>query len=200
MSTALIAVSRMDLPTFALTKAGQDAIDLALQSSALIGKVTTADDNTLAVRAQVELKSVLSTFEKARKAVKEPFLQAGRELDYKVAEAQKPVQQEWDRISRLVSEFQEKERVAKLEQERRQRAEIERIEAEKQAELRRLEVLEATGKVSAEQAAQSARAIEELAQVRTAQHSQPVETARAEGQRVIKEIQITKITKTKGST
>ena len=135
---ALIAASRADLPAFSLTKFAEQAIEAALQTGALIGKVTTSDENILAVRAQVELKRVLSTFERARKEAKEPILDDGRRVDQMVAGAVKPVAAEFDRISRLVSVFQEAERIAKLEEERRQRIEIERIESEKQSELRRL--------------------------------------------------------------
>lgn len=138
IENSLIVASRRDVPTFELNGSAREAITKALQSAALIGKVTDRDSKIIAVRAQQELKGVINSLEKARVELKEPLLVAGRKLDGLVATEKLPLEKEFGRVSNVVKEFDDAERRRVLEEERLQRDELERIEREKQAELKRI--------------------------------------------------------------
>lgn len=134
----LIVASRRDLPVFEFNGSAKEAKEKALATAALIGKVTDRDSKIIAVRAQQELKRVLNDIEKARKALKEPLLNAGRQLDNLCATESLALEQEMGRVSNVVKEFDDAERRRVLEEERLQREELARIEAAKQAELKRI--------------------------------------------------------------
>lgn len=135
---SLITVSASQLPTFTLNDGAKQLKEGALMSAALIGKVSNADENSLAVNAQKELKRVTQLFEKERKRLKEPIIEAGRKLDRLIQNEVDEVDKELGRLSALTSEFQVAEQRRIREEEEAQRREIARIEAEKQAELRRI--------------------------------------------------------------
>lgn len=136
--SAMIVASRRDLPTFSFNGAGKEAKEKALQSAALIARVTDRDSKIVAVRAQQELKKVIIDIEKLRKTLKEPLLMAGRQLDNLCASESMELQKEFGRVSEVVAEFDNAERRRVLEEERLQREELARIEREKQAELKRI--------------------------------------------------------------
>ena len=100
--------------------------------------MTDADSKIIAVRAQVELKRLISQIEKARKEAKEPLLSAGRQLDNLCAAEALDLDKEFGRVSNVVNEFDLAERRRVQEEERIQREELARIEREKQAEIERL--------------------------------------------------------------
>ncbi|TSA40186.1 hypothetical protein D4Q85_00175, partial [bacterium] len=135
---ALIVASRRDLPTFELNPLARVEADQALQAAALIGKVTDRDSKIVAVRAQQELKRVITAYERARVTLKEPLLAVSRQLDNLVAREKLPLEKEFGRVSNVVKEFDDAERRRVLEEERLQREELARIEAAKQAELKRI--------------------------------------------------------------
>src|SRR5688572_9512196 len=135
---SLIIASTRALPVFEFNTNAKLAKVKALENAALIGKVSDRDSKIIAVRAQQELKGLINAFEKSRQELKEPILQAGRALDTLVATEKLALEQEFGRVSNLVSEFDLAERRRVLEEERLQRLELERIEREKQAELKRI--------------------------------------------------------------
>ncbi len=134
----LIVASRRDLPVFSFNASAREAKTAALEKAALIAKVTDADSKTIAVRAQQALKKVVSDIEKTRKELKEPLLQAGRQLDNLCAAESLDLEKEFGRVSNAVKEFDDAERRRVLEEERLQREELARIEREKQAEIERI--------------------------------------------------------------
>lgn len=134
-SLPLLSKDFADLALDAQTLAAKQA---ALESAALIGKVSGRDSKIVAVRAQQSLKGVSNGIEKYRKEVKEPLLQAGRILDTLCAKESAALDEEFGRISELVREFDDQERRRVMEEERLQREELLRIEREKQAELDRI--------------------------------------------------------------
>lgn len=119
------------LPAFQLTPSALALRDAALTKAALIGKVGNADENAAAVRAQVELKSIASSFEKARKKVKEPIIEAGRQIDRVIATELAEVEKELGRIQCLVSDFQLAEQRRIREEQEAQQRELDRIEADR---------------------------------------------------------------------
>ena len=135
---ALIRVEGQVLPPFQFNESARLAKKQALEQSALIGKVSDRDSKIIAVRAQQALKVVISSIEKERKLLKEPLLNAGRQLDTLCAAESRELTFEFDRVSAAVSEFDAAERARVLEEERLQRAELARIEREKQAEIDRI--------------------------------------------------------------
>lgn len=134
--TTLIVASKRDLPIYSFNAA--EAKSSALEKAALIAKVTDADSKLIAVRAQQALKKVISDIEKCRKELKEPLLQAGRQLDNLAAAESLELDKEFGRVSNAVKEFDDAERRRVLEEERLQREELARIEREKQAEIERI--------------------------------------------------------------
>ena len=136
--TTAIVASQRNLPIFSINEPLKLAKAAALEKSALIGKVTDADSKIIAVRAQVELKRLISQIEKARKEAKEPLLSAGRQLDNLCAAEALDLDKEFGRVSNVVNEFDLAERRRVQEEERIQREELARIEREKQAEIERL--------------------------------------------------------------
>lgn len=103
----------------------------ALERSALIARVKTAEDQAQAVEATAGLKRVHADAEKARKACKDPVIKFGRDIDAAHESFTKDINTELLRLSTLVANFQmlererlmaeqqmENERLAKLERER----------------------------------------------------------------------------------
>lgn len=134
----MIVVSNRALPLFSVGNQMQVDKEAALTKAALIAKVTGHDSKVIAVRAQQDLKRVISAIEKARKEMKEPLLVAGRQLDTLCATESTELEKEFGRVSNAVKEFDDAERRRVQEEERLQQAELARIEREKQAELDRI--------------------------------------------------------------
>ncbi len=147
--TSLIIASTRQLPAFEFNVSAKEAKEVALRNAALIAKVSDRDSKIIAVRAQQGLKKVISDIEKARKELKEPLLNAGRQLDNLCAKETLELDKEFGRVSCAVKEFDDAERRRVLEEERLQRLELERIEAEKQAELKRIADEQAAGESEA---------------------------------------------------
>lgn len=160
MSLIGIVESKGPLPVFAITPEARSIKEAALVTAALIGRVTNADENAACVQAQKELKRISSSFEKHRKTLKEPLLEAGRQLDRTVALELAEIQQEEGRLSVLTSEFQLEERRRVQEEERLQRAELDRIDRDRQAELKRIADEQSKIEREAREAMESAARIE----------------------------------------
>jgi hypothetical protein len=135
---SLIQATTGQLPAYTLTQQAIALKESALESAALIGKVTNAEENTMAVEAQKGLKEIIALAEKQRKAAKEPLLQLGRQLDAAVAAWVREVDEEYGRISNLVTDFAAAEMRRVREEEEIQRRRLAEIEAQRQAELRRI--------------------------------------------------------------
>lgn len=140
--TALI-LRKPDLG-ISLTEDAHALKDDALESAALIGKVTNASEQEIAVAAAGKIKSALDLIEKARKAAKEPFLEAGKRVDDACKTFRVELENEWGRLTHdLIDEFQRQERRRIDEEKRKQEAELKRIEDERQNEIRRIAQAEA---------------------------------------------------------
>lgn len=115
----------------AMTSRAMELKVAALESSALVGRVTTEDEQISAVAAQTSLAELLGAVEKARKAAKDPVLQFGRFIDDAAKTFCEELKEEQIRLARLVGDYQkileqraraaaaaENERLAALERER----------------------------------------------------------------------------------
>ena len=170
MTTEMIVRPAQALPLYSIADEAKQLKELALDGAALIGKVTNGDENEKAANAQREIKRVQNLFEKDRKALKEPLLEAGRRLDSLVAKEVQDLDAEFGRLSALVAEFQLAEQRRVNEERRLQQAELDRIEREKQAAL----AAATTEKEKAQ--------IVEVAAAKTYVESQPIQATRTEGQ------------------
>jgi hypothetical protein len=132
IETGLIIIDRSGL-TVNTTPLALEMRDNALAQSGLIGKVTNGDENNLAAMAQVELKRVLKLVEDDRKEVKGPVIDLGKAIDAKAKELVRDVDQEFNRISKLVADFQALENAKARAIEAQRVAELSRIERETQA-------------------------------------------------------------------
>src|ERR1017187_8454434 len=129
---SLIVAPRQVLSLYEINDAAKEAKKVALITASLVDHVTDAETKKVAVNAQIEVKTVISAFEKDRKKMKEPLLKAGRQLDTLCATESLELDRELDRVTREVSLFDAIERSRVLEEERLQREELAKIEAEKQ--------------------------------------------------------------------
>ena len=187
MSEAL-AIRNDAVREFNFSKAAQDLKDAALESSACIGRVTTAGEQADAVLAQQNIATLIRDVEKARKAAKEPVLDFGRRIDEKAKEFTKPLLEEQWRVSQLVGNFQklEEQRVAAARAAENER--LLRIEREREAAIAVAKTTEEVDK------------IQEKACARIQAEAPPIEqitAAKAAGQRVQKDwkIEVTDIHK-----
>jgi len=138
-ATDIIVTDKPQLPVFAFSSSALVERDEALDRAALIGKVETGPQNDVAVKAHIGLKRVSAAFEKARKALKEPIIEAGRQLDRTVATELVEVEKEIGRLANLTAAFAMEERRRIAEEQEAQRRELARIELERIAELARIE-------------------------------------------------------------
>jgi hypothetical protein len=132
----------------------------ALIAAAPIGEVKNAAQNDACFKARKRLKFLMGLFESNRKALKEPVIELGRQLDRAVAGAVEEMEREAGRLECLEREFAIAERNRVREEEMAQECERQRIEQERLAEIKRAQD-EAAEKERQAQAA--ARAAEEAA-------------------------------------
>ena len=178
----LIVADKAELPVFAIAPAAIALRDEALGGAALIGKVENAAQNEQAVAAHIALRRISAKFEKARKTLKEPLLEAGRQLDRTVGTELLEVEKEIGRLATLTAQFNIAEQRRIAHEQELQRRELARIEAEKQAELRRI----ADEQAAAERAAREAQ---EAAERQTAEATNAEQLAAAEAARSAAEAQ-----------
>lgn len=161
--TALIEVDYVGRKALA-TKTAEAIRETALSKSALIAKVTNADEQQLAVSAQMDLERIKRDVEKAEEIVKKPL----NEMRAAIIQTRKDfcaeIETEGMRLAGLINEFQCQER---------ERAAAERRAAE--AEARR--IAEAEAKALAE-AAEKAR-LEREANERKAREEREVAAGKA---------------------
>lgn len=182
---AIILADKPTLPVFQISPSALQTRDEALGNSALIAKVENAEQNKLAVEAHVFLKRVASSFESARKKLKEPLLEAGRQLDRTVAKELAEVEKEIGRLTNLSSAFQLAEARRVREEQELQQRELERIEREKQAEIQRIAREQAEAERKAREAAEAAA--RQAAEATNAKQRAEAEAARIEAERISKE-------------
>lgn len=204
----IIVADSPKLPIFQISPTALQERDNALSDAALIGRVENAEQNNTAVSVQKNLKRVAQSFEKARKTLKEPIIEAGRQLDRVVQKELLDIEKELGRIETLVVGFQLKEQRRIREEEEAQRRELARIEAEKLAELKRIAAEQAAAEAKARettdaeqrakleaQAQAQAKAAAELAAQRaaeaTAAEAKPITATRAAGQVIKTDWEIT---------
>lgn len=159
----------------------------ALETAAFITAVSNPNERELAIEAAGQLKGYLAGLEKSRKDVKQPFWDAGVQIDKIAKEAAKEAGAEVARLEALLTGYQKQ-----LEAEaRRQREEAERKEREAQAERdrqiaeeRRLcEEAERKGREAAEAAAAAKTKTARLEAEKLALQAQLDAQAAAEAQR-----------------
>jgi hypothetical protein len=126
------------LPPAILTPAAIAQKESALANSALIGRVTNAAENKTAIEAMKSLKSLSSQFERERKELTEPLLEAQRYLKRAVDTERDELDREFGRLECLAKDFAMEEQRRIREEQEAQLRELARIEAEKQAELKRI--------------------------------------------------------------
>lgn len=159
--------------------------DEALAASALIGKVETAAQNEQSAAARKQIKSLLTMFESHRKRLKEPILEAGRQLDRVVDAEREDLKREDGRLEQLEKDFIRAELRRKSEEEELQRKELARIEAEKQAEIARIAREQAEAEAKAKAAAQEAQRLADEA--RNRKQREAAEAAKREAERIAAE-------------
>lgn len=105
------AVILRDGEKLSLSKSILDLKAQALENCALLNRCESPADQVELVNAQKYLKGVLSAVEKGRKDAKQPILDAGRMLDELVAKEVAELNDEGNRVARLVNDYQERERI-----------------------------------------------------------------------------------------
>lgn len=114
----------------------------ALASAALVGKVRSPDDQAYAVEAQKQLKGVINATEKSRKEVKEPVLDFGRLIDSKAKEFRAELDEEYNRVSRAVADFQMLEAQKSRAAEALKIAELAKIERDREEAIKAAQSIE----------------------------------------------------------
>jgi hypothetical protein len=110
----------------------------ALNGTALIGSVNNPAQQQAAVNAVKDVKSILLAVERARKAIKEPLLEACRLIDARAAEFVAELKDEEIRVNTSLGNYQQEIIInARREEAKRQEA-LRKIEEERQAEARRI--------------------------------------------------------------
>ena len=150
----------LDLTTrsASFTPVAEKLRDEALESSALIGRVGSAEENLSAVEAQKKLSGTINAVEKARKAAKEPILDLGRDIDGKAKKFIEDIESERNRLSGLIGDFQELEIAKQRAAEAKARLEAEAVERARQVELKRIADEEAAKRAELDKAAAEAAA------------------------------------------
>lgn len=137
MSSELIRANHAAL-TITFTADAVAQKESALESCALIGRVTNASEQTVAVEAQRALAVIIKAVEKGRQEAKKPALEYGRNIDAECKAFVEELRAEELRVAGLIGEFQETERAKVRAAEAARQLEMQRIEAERQAELNRI--------------------------------------------------------------
>lgn len=166
--------------TLSFSASAEALRELALQASGIIGRVTTPDENAVAVEAQTKLADILSKVEKARKSIKAPILDFGRLIDTKAEEFVAEPKSEQLRIARMVGDYHALEQA--------------RIRAEEQARNEKLAAIERERAAALAQAKthDAADAISEHFSNRIKEEAPAVDTSpRANGQRISNDWDIT---------
>lgn len=166
--TALISLNR---DKYEMSFTGQAAAikEDALTTAALIGQVTSDNENAIANEALQKLSELRRTVEKARVEAKAPILKFGKLIDSQAESFVSEVAKEEQRVSRLIGDFFQLQ-----EAKRRAAAEAARLEAERIERQRREEEL----RILREQAEREAAAKREADALMATQLAEQAEAQR----------------------
>lgn len=145
---------------------------LILDAAIDIERVSTPEEQAVAVGVQKSIKAFLDMVEAQRTKVKAPLLDACRELDGKVKEFVGKVNAEQLRIARLVGDFQQAELARVRSEEARRQKELAEIERKREEECAKAKSIEERERIR-EDFSQQVAAVQP-----------PPAPAKAEGQRV----------------
>lgn len=137
MNEALICLNNTELSAAATAQA-LALKESALDAAALIGRVSNAEENALAVGAQSQLADFRRQVEKARVEAKAPALEFGKRIDAAAKALVTEVAAEELRISALAGDWASLEEAKRIAAEKLARLEAERIEVARIAEERRI--------------------------------------------------------------
>lgn len=139
MSDQALIVRDDSALSISFTEAAEHLKFVALQDAALIGKVANAGEQESAVAAQVALKTLINTVEKARKEAKAPVLAYGQKIDDTAKAFVKDISDEMMRISLLVGDYQALEAAKAQAAQKAENERLAALEREKNAELAKAE-------------------------------------------------------------
>jgi hypothetical protein len=180
MTQALIRRDDRSL-SITFTETALQMKEMALARSALIGLVNSPATQEAAVRAQQEIANALGQVEKARTACKAPIIDFGRKIDEAARTFVEDLKYEQVRLATMVGDFQklEEQRVRAAQQAENER--LSKLERERAEALRTAESHDQVDKIQEH--------FNERAKVEAPQ--QPIAPARAEGQRVQDDWEVT---------
>lgn len=130
MSALIVRNSEWTVATF--NEEAQRIKAEALEKSAMVARVTNAEEQAPAVEAQQAIAQTLSLVEKSRVACKAPALEFGKKVDEAARSFAAELKEEQLRLARLVGDFVQLEQAKAAAAERVRRLEEGRIEREKQ--------------------------------------------------------------------
>lgn len=136
--SSLILAPPAPVEKIKLSPEAAQMLEVALSGAALVAVVRNADENNVAVQAQVALKQVISQFDKAGKAIRDPHTKFCKDVIAFVEAQTKEAVQELDRISNTIANFHQLEMAKQRAAENAARLEREKIEQERLAEERRV--------------------------------------------------------------
>ena len=105
MSDVAVLIRDRDADKISIAVIASESKERALATASLVQCVNTPAQNELAIQAMQELKNILAWAEKSRKSVKQPVLDLGRDIDGKAKQFTKGLQEEYDRISGMASDY-----------------------------------------------------------------------------------------------
>ena len=188
MSNQAIILYEHDKQALTFNAEAEAAKLAALNATALIGAVKNPVQQQEAVNAVKEVKAVVLTVERARKAIKEPFLEACRLIDARAAEFVQELKEEELRVNTALGNYQQEIIIEARRAEAKRQAELQRIEEERLAEQRRIAAeqaeaerirLEAERKAAAEAEAERRRIANEAAAAKSKADKARLEKERA---------------------
>lgn len=111
----------------------------ALESAALVAVVRSPQEKAPAIYAQMKLASILKAVEKARKEVKEPYLEACRLIDGTAKKFCLDLEWEQIRLGKIVGDYDMEQLAIARRAEAARQEELRRIAEQEAAEKRRIE-------------------------------------------------------------
>lgn len=111
----------------------------ALSVAALIGRVSTPEEQAEAVAAQQQIKGLLKLCEDSRKQAKEPVLEFGRKIDTVAKRYRTELDEELTRLMKLCGDYQTLQEAKARAAEAARLKELNEIERQKQEQLAKAE-------------------------------------------------------------
>ncbi len=132
MNKHMLVVPTIPEYTITLTEEAIEARDKALALAKTVKVVTNAEEQAAAIKAAADLKAYTSSIEKSRKAVKQPSLDIGRDIDEAARVASSNAKAETQRLELMVGKFQREEN-ARIEAARQEQERLKREKEEAEA-------------------------------------------------------------------